>query len=63
MAPFLRLRQVCLVTAELEREAAAIREVFGLEACYRDPNVARYGLEAWIIDLGRTDRGPLLASA
>jgi len=40
-APFLRLRQVCLVAADLAREAEAIKAIFGLEECYRDPNVGR----------------------
>jgi hypothetical protein len=52
LAPFLRLRQVCLVAADLEREASAIREVFGLEECYRDPNVARYGLANVLFPVG-----------
>src|SRR5262245_23715424 len=41
---FLRLRQVCLVASELEVQAARIASIFGLEICYRDPNVAKYGL-------------------
>lgn len=51
-APFLRLRQVCLVAADLARQAEAIKDVFGLEECYRDPNVARYGLENVLFPVG-----------
>ena len=51
-APFLRLRQVCLVAADLEREAARIAAIFGLEICYRDPNVARYGLANVLFPVG-----------
>ena len=51
-APFLRLRQVCLVAADLAREAEAIKAIFGLEECYRDPNVARYGLENVLFPVG-----------
>jgi len=51
-APFLRLRQVCLVAADLAREAASIKAIFGLEECYRDPNVARYGLENVLFPIG-----------
>lgn len=51
-APFLRLRQVCLVAADLAREAASLEAVFGLQACYRDPNVARYGLENVLFPVG-----------
>ena len=52
MAPFLRLRQVCLVTADLARQAEALKAVFGLAECYRDPNVARYGLENVLFPVG-----------
>ncbi len=52
MAGYLRLRQICLVTSDLAREAGRIKEIFGLEECYRDPNVARYGLENVILPVG-----------
>jgi hypothetical protein len=45
MAPFLRLRQVCLITSDLARETAQIKSIFGLDECNRDQNVAKYGLE------------------
>jgi len=48
----LRLRQVCLVASDLEREAGRIREIFGLEECYRDPNVVRYGLRNVLFPVG-----------
>jgi hypothetical protein len=51
-APFLRLRQVCLVAADLARQAEAIKAIFGLEECYRDPNVGRYGLENVLFPVG-----------
>lgn len=49
---WLRLRQICLVAADLERQAELVRGVFGLEACYRDPNVARYGLANVLFAVG-----------
>ena len=49
---FLRLRQVCLVAADLADGADAFKSVFGLEECYRDPNVARYGLENVLFPVG-----------
>lgn len=52
MATFLRLRQVCLVAADLEREAAKVRQVLGLEECYRDGNVAKYGLHNVLFPVG-----------
>lgn len=51
---FLRLRQVCLVAADLEGEAARIGTSFGLEICHRDPNVAKYGLENVLFPVGAT---------
>jgi hypothetical protein len=51
-APFLRLRQVCLVASDLVREAARIQSLFGLEICYRDPNVAKYGLQNVLFPVG-----------
>lgn len=52
MAAFLRLRQVCLVAADLEREAARVKQALGLEECYRDANVAKYGLENVLFPVG-----------
>jgi len=51
-APFLRLRQVCLVAADLAREAERIKVQLGLEVCYRDANVAKYGLENVLFPVG-----------
>jgi hypothetical protein len=48
----LRLRQVCLVAADLEREAQLFKDLLGLEECYRDPNVAHYGLENVLFPVG-----------
>lgn len=52
MAPYLRLRQVCLVAADLEDECARIKSVFGLEECHRDTNVAKYGLHNVLFPVG-----------
>ncbi len=40
-----RLRQICLVAPRLEPAIGNIAAIMGLDVCYRDPNVARYGLE------------------
>ncbi|MGX9426643.1 MULTISPECIES: VOC family protein [Bradyrhizobium] len=45
MAGYLRLRQICLVAPELEPVISAIADIMGLSVCYRDGNVAKYGLE------------------
>ncbi len=49
---WLRLRQVCLVAADLARETGLVQKILGLEVCYRDPNVARYGLENVLFPVG-----------
>ena len=45
MAGYLRLRQICLVAPQLEPVIGDISEIMGLHVCYRDGNVAKYGLE------------------
>ena len=45
MAGYLRLRQICLVAPHLEPVIADIAAIMGLDVCYRDGNVAKYGLE------------------
>lgn len=52
MQHLLRLRQICLVARDLEREAARIKEIFGLNECHRDSNVARYGLVNVLFPIG-----------
>ena len=45
MASYLRLRQICLVAPHLEPAVSDIAAIMGLNVCYRDGNVAKYGLE------------------
>ena len=45
MAGYLRLRQICLVAPHLEPVIPDISDIMGLNVCYRDGNVAKYGLE------------------
>ncbi len=45
MAGYLRLRQICLVAPQLEPVVGDIAGIMGLQVCYRDGNVAKYGLE------------------
>src|SRR3954449_10288793 len=45
MARYLRLRQICLVAPKLEPVISDISAIMGLSVCYRDGNVAKYGLE------------------
>src|SRR3978361_907266 len=45
MTGYFRLRQICLVAPHLEPVISDIADIMGLEVCYRDGNVAKYGLE------------------
>src|SRR5882757_9414080 len=45
MAGYMRLRQICLVAPQLEPVITDIADIMGLSVCYRDGNVAKYGLE------------------
>jgi hypothetical protein len=45
MSPYVRLRQICLVAPHLEPVISDIADIMGLSVCYRDGNVAKYGLE------------------
>jgi hypothetical protein len=42
---YIRLRQICLVAPHLEPVISDIAGIMGLAVCYRDGNVAKYGLE------------------
>ena len=42
---YMRLRQICLVAPHLEPLIGDIAAIMGLKVCYRDGNVAKYGLE------------------
>lgn len=50
--PYLRLRQICLVAPALAPAMEDIRGLLGLEPVYRDPAVAKYGLENVIFAIG-----------
>ena len=45
MAGFMSLRQICLVAPGIEPVVGDIAAIMGLNVCYRDGNVAKYGLE------------------
>ena len=48
----MRLRQMCLVAADLERAAGDLTAVLGLSIGYRDPEVGRYGLANVVAPIG-----------
>lgn len=48
----LRLRQICLVAAELGKPVEDLTATFGLATCFHDPAVAKYGLENALLPVG-----------
>jgi len=48
-----RLRQICLVAGELQRNADDLCAVLGLSVAYRDPEVGRYGLANVVVPIGQ----------
>jgi hypothetical protein len=48
----LRLRQIALVARELEPIEEDFRAILGLEVCYRDPGVGRFGLHNFLMPIG-----------
>lgn len=49
---WLRLRQIALVAPELEPVVDDLKDIFGLEVCYRDPGVEQFGLENALFPIG-----------
>jgi hypothetical protein len=49
---WLRVRQIALIARELAPVVDDIREVFGLEVAYRDPQVKAFGLENAVFPVG-----------
>ncbi len=48
----LRMRQICLVARDLDAVQADLSAIFGLEVCYRDPNIGRLGLHNFLMPVG-----------
>ena len=46
------MRQICLVAHELAPVVEQLEAVLGLEVCYRDPGVGRFGLENALLPVG-----------
>jgi hypothetical protein len=51
---YLRLRQICLVASDLATVEKQIADVLGLEICFRDPGVGKYGLHNALFATGGT---------
>jgi len=54
VAGYVRLRQICLVARHLEPVVGDIAAILGLKVCYRDGNVAKYGLENALLPIDTT---------
>jgi catechol 2,3-dioxygenase-like lactoylglutathione lyase family enzyme len=50
-----RLRQLALITRDLDSAAEQVRSVLGLEVAYRDPSVDQFGLRNIVCPLGPED--------
>ncbi|CUR46432.1 hypothetical protein BN2364_1991 [Alloalcanivorax xenomutans] len=50
----LRLRQLCLVADKLEPVVDDLKAVFGLDVCFRDPGVGKFGLHNALLAVGPT---------
>ncbi|MDU6833985.1 MAG: hypothetical protein E6417_28630, partial [Bradyrhizobium sp.] len=48
----LHLRQICLVAPRLAPVVSDIAAIMGLDVCYRDPHVGKYGLENALLPVG-----------
>lgn len=48
----MRLRQVALVASDLDPVERSLREVLGLELCFRDPGVGLFGLRNGLFPVG-----------
>jgi len=51
---YFRLRQIALVASDLATTERQIADVLGLEICYRDTGVAKYGLHNALFAMGST---------
>jgi hypothetical protein len=49
---WLRLRQICLVAADIDAVTGQFERVFDLRVCYVDPGVGRWGLENRLLPVG-----------
>lgn len=52
MTDYLRLRQICVVTHDLERVVDDVRQIFGVEVCHRDPQLSAFGLKNALFPFG-----------
>ncbi len=51
---YLRMRQICLVTHDIDKVTDQLFNVFGLEVCHRDPAIEQRGLQNALLPIGST---------
>lgn len=49
----IQLRQICLVARELDRTIDDLEHIFGIQRCFVDPGVGRFGLVNTLLPIGR----------
>ena len=49
----IQLRQICLVARELQPVIDDLTGVLGINTCYVDPGVGKFGLENTLMPIGR----------
>ncbi len=49
----IQLRQICLVARELQPVIEDLTQVLGINTCYVDPGVGKFGLENTLMPVGR----------
>ena len=49
----IQLRQICLVAHDLEPVIDDLRSILGINSCYVDPGVGKFGLENTLMPIGR----------
>jgi len=48
----LSIRQIVLAASDLEPTVAQLREILGVDVCYRDPEVGKFGLHNALMSIG-----------
>jgi hypothetical protein len=56
----LRIRQIVLAAHSLESVVSELQNVLGIEVCYHDPGVAKFGLENTLMVMGVADDAQFL---
>ena len=49
----IQLRQICLVARELDNTIDDLEQIFGIQRCFVDPGVGRFGLVNTLLPIGR----------